>query len=458
MPQIIKGKSKWTPKLGRKHATNQNNVEEYTPPAEEHIPISNLQNAQEHNSGGSAQHEYSNNSYYSQPQHLIDTTNNDDSCHQNQSSIVVDDDIDIKQSTSSNCAVLMASPSPSTSSMESSSQLNPIPYAQEAPNKQSGIALETPQDKVDDEAYSQWWFLTSISESFDTNANQSTQPPNNSNNNTPATSKEDKVKNESPISTSSGVAAQLQKYGIEMKPCESPMKKERPSKTYELPPWNKSHIRQQQQQHQPPNMKKSKKITERDYIAKEQQMRNEWIAKNRDAFGGAIKYDKQGTIDEEDSESSTPYHYVPPKQPSIPPTTTRSTASWRSATSWDVISIISNRGRSRSRTQSTSESQIDWTPQDSSYGAAVPAFGWIPKRIRKLLEGIILFIIVCLLLYVVVRIGIMLNTNSSSNGQDITFDDDDHYEAYENDGRDNNDGSESNDNDGSNDNDQDRMI
>ena len=51
MPQIIKGKSKWTPKLGRKHFVNQNNVgattteaEEYTLPSEEHdVPISNQQ-------------------------------------------------------------------------------------------------------------------------------------------------------------------------------------------------------------------------------------------------------------------------------------------------------------------------------------------------------------------------------------------------------------------------------
>ena len=159
-----------------------------------------------------------------------------------------------------------------------------------------------------------------------------------------------------------------------------------------------------------------------------------------DALGGTVKFDNERNDDEE-SLSTMGYQYVPPKMPMILPTHSRTS-------DWDMKSMLSNISR---KTRSTSEGQIQWTPQDSSYGAAVPAFGFIPKRIRKLLEGIIFVILVCLLLFVVVKVGIMLkNSSSSSGGQDIEFDDDDHYIA--------NDGEESGDsNDESNDQDQDRF-
>ncbi len=75
-----------------------------------------------------------------------------------------------------------------------------------------------------------------------------------------------------------------------------------------------------------------------------------------------------------------------------------------------------------------SEDHIEWTPQDSSYGAAVPACGWVPKRIRKLFEGIMVVIIVALLIFAIVKAGI--NLKSSGSGEESRyFSDDDHYVA-----------------------------
>ena len=210
---------------------------------------------------------------------------------------------------------------------------------------------------------------------------------------------------------------------------------------------------QQQQTNQTPSQPKSnvqnKQIVGGEYTTKEQRIRNEWIAKN-DALGG--KYDTETGTPDEDSHSTAPYHYIPPKlEPAIVPATPQST----NTSDWD-FNMIANRARSW-RSRSTSEGQIEWTPQDSSYGAAVPAFGCIPKRIRKLLEGVFVVIILALLIFIVVKVGIMLKSSSSSGEQDISFDDDDHYEAFS---ESNDNHSESNDNgsnDESNDHDADRI-
>jgi hypothetical protein len=80
----------------------------------------------------------------------------------------------------------------------------------------------------------------------------------------------------------------------------------------------------------------------------------------------------------------------------------------------------------------TSEDHIEWTPQDSSYGAAVPACGWVPKRIRKLFEGIMFLIIVALLIFVIVKTGMHLKSSGSWE-ENRYFSDDDHYVANDGD-------------------------
>ena len=372
-----------------------------------------------------------------------------------------DDDktIDINESSSSNDAVMhqnsdvLNSYSPTRTTLPTQQQNN----RPRLPSSNSNnIAIETDKDDVDDGAYSQWNFLASISESFDTTVLPSPQPGNNNQINiTPTKKRSSRSRYKKQGSSSGGsLSVSPHKNGIEVKVSKSgdsdcPMhgNNDTDSKMYELPSWNKSstdtasHSPTRSHTHNTSTpMKSSTPKSGREYIEKEQRIRNKWIAKMNDALGGTVKFDNERNDDEE-SLSTMGYQYVPPKMPMILPTHSRTS-------DWDMKSMLSNISR---KTRSTSEGQIQWTPQDSSYGAAVPAFGFIPKRIRKLLEGVIFVILVCLLLFVVVKVGIMLkNSSSSSGGQDIEFDDDDHYIA--------NDGEESGDsNDESNDQDQDRF-
>ena len=53
--------------------------------------------------------------------------------------------------------------------------------------------------------------------------------------------------------------------------------------------------------------------------------------------------------------------------------------------------------------------ESEWTPPDSSYGAAIPLFGWIPKNTRRHIEFTILLILVLGLVYLVVMLSIMIS-------------------------------------------------
>ncbi|KAL9183710.1 hypothetical protein ACHAXT_004566 [Thalassiosira profunda] len=153
-----------------------------------------------------------------------------------------------------------------------------------------------------------------------------------------------------------------------------------------------------------------------NYTAKEQRIRKDWLAS--DALGGTLIYDRKQPVSDA-STASSPYYYVPAQHASIPPT-------------------------SRKSPDGKSEENIQWTPQDSSYGAAVPAFGWIPKHARKILEGVLVVLIMTMLIFVVVKVGIALKSSGSGEGEDTYFADDDHYIAFNDDGAGSS-GSESND-------------
>lgn len=72
----------------------------------------------------------------------------------------------------------------------------------------------------------------------------------------------------------------------------------------------------------------------------------------------------------------------------------------------------------------------DWTPQDSSYGGAFPFCGWIPKRIRQAIEGILLVLAGFTAIYFIVTIAMMLTGAGKSRSRDYAVvDDDDHYIA-----------------------------
>lgn len=80
----------------------------------------------------------------------------------------------------------------------------------------------------------------------------------------------------------------------------------------------------------------------------------------------------------------------------------------------------------------------DWTPPDSSYGAAIPIGGWIPKRIRRSIERSLGICIVVLIAYLIVTTSLRTERNkhndtngvynNNNGGVDL---DDDRYVPYD---------------------------
>lgn len=61
--------------------------------------------------------------------------------------------------------------------------------------------------------------------------------------------------------------------------------------------------------------------------------------------------------------------------------------------------------------------ESEWTPPDSSYGAAIPVAGWIPKPIRRMIEGTLIALGIVALVYMVVTTSMRV-TNERSNKND----------------------------------------
>ena len=133
-----------------------------------------------------------------------------------------------------------------------------------------------------------------------------------------------------------------------------------------------------------------------NYIQKEKILRKK--AFNRASLGGSVRFDR--TFSDE-SSTTLPYRYA-------------------------------GAGVGLSK-QQDEDIPIDWTPADSSYGAALSAFGCLPKPIRKLAEAVFVILAIATLVYVVMKIGaeISIYTHSSASTRgDLDLDDDDHYEAH----------------------------
>lgn len=81
---------------------------------------------------------------------------------------------------------------------------------------------------------------------------------------------------------------------------------------------------------------------------------------------------------------------------------------------WDMA-MAAKYDRRRYRLRRHHVASIEWTPPDSSYGAAIPACGWIPKRIRKSLEVVFFVLSVALLIFVLVKAGLELRSSGSSS-------------------------------------------
>jgi hypothetical protein len=100
------------------------------------------------------------------------------------------------------------------------------------------------------------------------------------------------------------------------------------------------------------------------------------------------------------------------------------------------MSYPHNRVQSLSIQSTMTETEFnerDWTPQDSSYGAAFPLCGFMPKSIRQLVEKVIIALVSVFIIYAIVSIAIMLTTDnsggksSSHKYDDFYITDDDFY-------------------------------
>ena len=80
--------------------------------------------------------------------------------------------------------------------------------------------------------------------------------------------------------------------------------------------------------------------------------------------------------------------------------------------------------------------ESEWTPEDSSYGAACPLFGWIPKNRRRSIEYAIIFILVIALVYLMVMLSIVITKSHRDESMEENSGlnlDDDRYIGYDDD-------------------------
>lgn len=76
----------------------------------------------------------------------------------------------------------------------------------------------------------------------------------------------------------------------------------------------------------------------------------------------------------------------------------------------------------------TEYNDIDWTPEDSSYGAAFPFCGWVPKSLRQAFEKAMIALTGLLIIYAIVSIAILLTGDGDKkNGKTSTYSYDDFY-------------------------------
>jgi hypothetical protein len=120
---------------------------------------------------------------------------------------------------------------------------------------------------------------------------------------------------------------------------------------------------------------------------------------------------------------------------------TSSPYSFRAVASW-LSRSSSKRSGSVDEDSLADFEDSEWTQPDSSYGAAVPFGGWIPKNIRRTIETTLIAILFIGLVYAVVATSIRVTEETSSRHSNTTGNgtdygglnlDDDRYIAYGND-------------------------
>ncbi|GKY94124.1 hypothetical protein MPSEU_000378500 [Mayamaea pseudoterrestris] len=77
--------------------------------------------------------------------------------------------------------------------------------------------------------------------------------------------------------------------------------------------------------------------------------------------------------------------------------------------------------------------ESEWTPQDTSYGAAIPVGGWIPKTIRRLIEWTLIGTVICSVAFLVITTSIKISGSDSRTNSTMVSGlsyDDDPYNSY----------------------------
>jgi hypothetical protein len=158
----------------------------------------------------------------------------------------------------------------------------------------------------------------------------------------------------------------------------------------------------------------------------------------------AIYYGERMEIDVQHAERngsvSLEYPPTPPLQRSGSGGFSR-VASWFSG-GGSASSPLHQRRRTADNDELADFDESEWTPPDSSYGAAIPVGGWIPKPIRRMIEWTLIALVAAGVVYVIVTTSIHLtddrknyhrhknDTDASDTGLDL---DDRWYIEYSND-------------------------
>lgn len=77
--------------------------------------------------------------------------------------------------------------------------------------------------------------------------------------------------------------------------------------------------------------------------------------------------------------------------------------------------------------------ESEWTPPDTSYGAAIPVGGWIPKTIRRLIEWTLIGTVICCVAFLVISTSIKISGSESRSNSTIVSGmnyDEDPYNSY----------------------------
>jgi len=89
----------------------------------------------------------------------------------------------------------------------------------------------------------------------------------------------------------------------------------------------------------------------------------------------------------------------------MPPPPLHKTSSFQRIASW-----LTNSSRG-----SVDFQENEWTPPDSSYGAAIPVGGWIPKNARRFIEWTMIGSFFLALCYFIITTSIRLSEDGSNN-------------------------------------------